>query len=140
MTILLFRAHVPISYTDDILVPFFIHYASEIFLYFLIWCIILYKLNRNHCLLNQYRNDFNAKVAMKSQDKQMILTFLKLKLSEESPFRVYGFQPSTRAIAALFGSLFLPLTVYIVKFVTLMDDETSETPSSPTTIPTAKPI
>eukprot|EP01084_Bolivina_argentea_P157705 274796_1 len=41
--------------STNTLMSFFIHYASEIFLYFVIWSVIIGKLNRNHSVLKKYR-------------------------------------------------------------------------------------
>ena len=89
---------------------FLIHHTSEILLYFVLWLIILIKLNRNHMLLKKYETDFILYVAMDSQDSTMVSLFLKTKLEEESPFSIYGFQPTV-------GKILIPAVSFIATLV-----------------------
>merc|ERR1712154_37903 len=43
---------------SNALIWFFIHYMSEIVLYFGLWLVLLFKLNRNHAEIQRFKSDF----------------------------------------------------------------------------------
>ena len=124
--------------TDDDILPFFIHYASEILLYFVLWCIILIKLNRCHQLLLDYKTKINSNVAM---DCREVLTFLQGAMEDNSPFRIYKYNPTWGKIFFFFGSFVVPFiwNMIIIRDSFDVSSTTTTTSSAPSGIPTSVP-
>ena len=113
-------------------VYFFSHYVAEILLYFGLWDILIYKLNRNHSLIDKYKTEIVSKYVpnfSKNGDNETerllflsnhdrIVTFLEVQLEKKSPFAIFGyFTPTTRKLVLLFSSVLIPMSFGIWNFV-----------------------
>ena len=106
------------------IVPFYIHYATEIALYFGLWFIILYKFNRNHAEIAKYKIKFQTRVVPEDNggidlDKHKhIVLFLESQLGKNSPFVIFGcITPTMSKGIGLFTSFLIPMTLGIYDFV-----------------------
>ena len=107
--------------------PFYIHHATEIALYFALWFIILYKFNRNHSMIEEYKIKCQTRVVPKEKDERLnsndfdrkreIISFLESQLGNNSPFVVFGcITPTISKGVGLFTSFLIPITVGIVEY------------------------
>ena len=120
------------------LIFFYIHYIVEIALYFALWFILLWKLNRNHSEIANYKNDFVSRVVPTANrnvdknndmDKMMfladharIVSFLEDQINHQSPFAIFGcITPTAGTGLVLFTSVLLPLSwgmyIYIIRLL-----------------------
>lgn len=104
------------------LTMFHIHHVSEVLLYFILWFCILWKLNRNHILIQDYKYSFSLNVAIKnpsnSHEKLIIIDFLNTVIDGRSPFAIFGrVNPTNERVIALFTVIVLPAFWYVYRFV-----------------------
>ena len=91
---------------------------SEICLYFGLWLVLLFKLNRCHNEIQQFKSDFISECDGEPDKMHAIKDFLENEIESRSPFAIIGqLNPTSGRLLALFLSFFVPMTVYTVKFL-----------------------
>ena len=119
--------------TDQDLIWFFVHYTAEIALYFSLWFILLWKLNRNHSEIGEYRKDFISRVVPNVRRDEYgndhtiqlfltnharIISFLDEQLENDSPFAIFGsITPTASTGLLLFTSVLIPMSLSIWELV-----------------------
>lgn len=101
--------------------PYYLHYVTEMTVYFIAWVLLMIPLAENHRALRSLNRDVKAKIVMNSPTEQLLIHHYLDSMMDASPFAVGYIAPTYSQLIAVFYVLVVVVCGQLMSYFVYSD-------------------